>query len=90
VDEVLKRGLDPYRALLSGEIWIRRIEQDGLDEAAGFIYTSRSELEWIAEAPFTRTREGVRWHRDLFTATMTVDDRSPLVDILRGMVGRFS
>jgi hypothetical protein len=89
VAEVLERKLDPYRVLLAGEIWLQRNEEEGLDEAVGFIYTSRDELEWMAEAPFTRTREGVVWHHDKFSATTTVDDRSPLLDILRGLVGRF-
>jgi len=91
VEEILKRGHDPCRVLMSGEIWSQRTKDDPIEEAAGFIFTARAEdeKEWMAEAPFARTMEGVVWHYDRFVTITPRDNLTPMLDILRGKVGRF-
>ena len=92
VAEVLRIGHDPCRVVMSSEVWSQHGDDEPFMEAAGFVYTAREEAEpeWIAEAPFTRTMTGVVWHYDRFSHGKPRDSLTPVVDILRGMVGRFS
>lgn len=85
--------LVPVRVLFSAEVWTRLaddVDEDrGMGEAVAIIYTSRSESEWIASAPFVRTREGVHWHEDEFWLDRSLGDKADIIlNTLRSFVGR--
>lgn len=85
-------GTEPIAALFSSECWTwLDSDESAMGEAATFLFTCTSGPEWMAESPFTRTRDrGVVWHFDQFKVYERPrgDEFNPGIAALRAFVRR--